>query len=143
MVSLMKLAWGLCAVIPLAAQADAGKAQLPVKEKQAVQTDWPNDVDGDVFRRMKKSGFDFNKMADIDFNVDFSAWPPSPAFLAKLRTQYARVKLFPPDEHGSGYVQVVVHARVNYQLVVSVQHAVSEMARPYGGVCESWGVWQE
>jgi len=30
---------------------------------------WPDDADGDVFRRMQKSGFDFDKAVDIDFNV--------------------------------------------------------------------------
>jgi len=108
-----------------------------------MQTNWPNDVDGDVFRRLKKSGFDFNRVVDIDFNVDFSAWPPSPAFIGKLRAQFPRMRVFPPDGHADGYVQFVVKERLTYALVMSVQHSVSNMAVPYGGVCESWGVMQD
>jgi len=46
---------------------------------------WPNDADGDVFRRMQKSEFDFDKAIDIDFNVDFDSWPPSDELVCMLR----------------------------------------------------------
>jgi hypothetical protein len=134
----MKCACALCAILLIAMPAHA--AQLPRKEKRVIHTNWPNDVDGDVFRRMKKSGFDFDAVVDIDFNVDFSDWPPSPALLEKLRAQFPLVKVIPPDGHGSGYVQFVIRARVTYELVMSVQRTVSDLALPYGGVCESWGV---
>ncbi len=37
--------------------------------------DWPNDADGDVFRRLKNSNFDFSKKYTIDFTIDFQFWP--------------------------------------------------------------------
>jgi hypothetical protein len=33
---------------------------------------WPNDVDGDVLRRLESIGFEFDQETDIDFNIDFS-----------------------------------------------------------------------
>ncbi len=36
---------------------------------------WPQDADGDVFRQLQKSGFDFTKLYVVDFNVDFAKWP--------------------------------------------------------------------
>jgi hypothetical protein len=37
--------------------------------------DWPNDADGDVLRRLKENGFEFDKEVEIDFNIDFNHWP--------------------------------------------------------------------
>ncbi|WP_200919853.1 ribonuclease E inhibitor RraB [Duganella sp. Leaf126] len=104
---------------------------------------WPNDADGDVFRRMQKSGFDFDKPVDIDFNVDFDACPPSAELVNTLRSQFKNVKIYSPDSNDDGYVQFVLNAVLTYELVMSIQKSVSEMAAQFGGVCESWGVLQE
>lgn len=101
---------------------------------------WPNDVDGDVFRRMKSSGFDFDAKTDIDFNVDFDNWPPSTELIELLRNQFSVVKVYEPDDHGSGYIRIVLNELVTYELVMFIQSSVSELAAPFGGVCESWGV---
>jgi hypothetical protein len=103
---------------------------------------WPQDVDGDVFRRMQASGFDFEKPCDIDFNIDFDTWPPADEFLNLLRNRFSKVELFEPDQNGDGYVQVVVHAPLTYELVMSVQSSVSQLASPFKGICESWGALQ-
>ena len=101
---------------------------------------WPNDADGDVLRRMKASGFDFEVKTDIDFNVDFDDWPPAPELIELLGNQFAIVKMYEPDEHGSGYIRIVLNAVVTYDLVIFIQSSVSELAAPFDGVCQSWGV---
>lgn len=58
---------------------------------------WPNDADGDVLRRMKASGFDFEVKTDIDFNVDFDDWPPAPELIELLGNQFAIVKMYEPN----------------------------------------------
>ncbi len=110
---------------------------------QTEQHTWPDDVDGDVFRRMQESGFDFGEETDIDFNIDLAAWPPSDALLDLLRGQaFSRVSICPPDETGSGCILVVVHGKLTYELVMWMQRTLSEMAAPFGGWCDSWGVLQ-
>jgi len=104
------------------------------------ETDWPEDVDGDVFRRMQTNGFDFRTPTDIDFNVDFDSWPPADEFMDRLRAQFSKVQTFPPDSDGDGYVLFVVHALLTYELVMFVQSSVTDLASEFGGVCESWGV---
>lgn len=104
---------------------------------------WPQNADGDVFRRLEKSGFNFDVPYSIDFNIDLNAWPPSAELLNILRKQYSTLKIFEPDAVGSGYVQFVIEAKLTYELVMFVQGSVSELAAPYGGICESWGVMQE
>jgi len=89
---------------------------------------------------MSSHGFDFSSPANIDFNIDFDEWPPSKEFLGHLRSQFSEVFVYDPDEHGGGYVRIVVNALVTYDLVMFVQKSVSEIAAPFGGICESWGV---
>jgi hypothetical protein len=103
---------------------------------------WASDVDGDVFRQMQARGFDFETATDIDFNVDLDAWPPDEALMETLRAQFAKVEAYPPDPTGKGYINFVVHAPLRYELVMFIQSSVSELAAPFGGVCESWGALQ-
>jgi hypothetical protein len=83
-------------------------------------------------------GFDFQTPVSIDFNVDFAEWPPSGELITKLAENYEQVEFHESDEY-RGYVSFVVTEKVSYELVTSVQRSVSELAAPYGGVCESWG----
>ncbi|KQV87170.1 hypothetical protein ASD15_28425 [Massilia sp. Root351] len=105
-------------------------------------TDWPDDVDGDMFRRMGESGFDFSEAVEIEFIVDFDSWPPPESFLRALHSLYPRIQLHNPDEDGDGYVIFLVHGLLTYELAMSVQSTVSELAAPFGGVCDSWGAMQ-
>ena len=102
---------------------------------------WPDDVDGDVLRRFQQDGFDFSKAVNIDFNIDFKTWPPPAEFMAKLAGQYPGAKLVQPDkdDDGEGYVLIVVHELLSYELVVGVQSELTALAAPYGGKCDSWG----
>lgn len=101
---------------------------------------WPSDADGDVLRRLQASDFDFGLEYNIDFNVDFESWPPPSSFLEQLRATYPSAQAIDPDQNDNGYVRFVVRSRITYQLVKFVQQSVSQMAAPFGGVCESWGV---
>ena len=104
---------------------------------------WPAGADGDVFRRLAQAGFDFDRTYAIDFNIDFEAWPPPPALVVHLRRNYPQLEGVEPDGDSPGYLHVVVRDKLTYQLVTFIQTAISELVRPYGGVCESWGVLHE
>ena len=108
-----------------------------------MQPDWPNDVDGDVLRRMEESGFDFSKSHEIDFNVDFDRWPPMPEALALIRLRYPNTVVHEPFGEDRGYVQFQVHARVTYDLVMRIQRETSALMADFGGYCQSWGVMQD
>jgi hypothetical protein len=108
-----------------------------------MQDNWPSDADGDVFRRLASGGFDFSASHSIDFNVDFDSWPPSPEFVTTLKAQYPKLQVLEPSDGYRGYIQFVVDTKLTYELVMFVQSAVSSLAAPYGGICESWGVMSE
>ena len=104
---------------------------------------WPDDVDGDVFRRMLQSGFDFSKAHVVDYNIDFKAWPPSDEALAQLRRSYESVTVYEPDGNLGGYVQVQLREVVTYARVIATQQNLTKAMALFGGVCESWGALQE
>ena len=100
---------------------------------------WPETADGDVFRRLESSQFDFSSVHKIEFNVDFDDWPPSPEAIRWIEREYEDVKAYPPSDNFNGYVQLKIVAKLNYDLIVATQNRVSSAMAQYGGVCESWG----
>jgi hypothetical protein len=109
----------------------------------ALAADWPNDADGDVFRRLVEHRFDFSKSYYVDFNVDFAAWPPAEAAIAWLESAFGFLSLHPPIDDFGGYAQFQVHGPVNYNTVTLIQRKVTIAMEPFGGICESWGVMQD
>lgn len=101
---------------------------------------WPDDADGDVFRRLESCGFNFAKEYPVDYNVDFDSWPPHPDAVKLLQERYGPIDLFAPEDDSKGIVLFRVTGLVSYERVASVQRIVTAAMRPYGGVCESWGV---
>jgi Regulator of ribonuclease activity B len=108
-----------------------------------IAADWPDDADGSVFRRLVEHGFDFSKSYSIDYNVDFDSWPPQQAAIDLLNFLYGPVTVYASDEHGTGYVQFQINMSVSYEGVTTIQRRVSAAMKPFGGVCQSWGVMQD
>ena len=102
---------------------------------------WPTDADGDVLRRLQEGGFDFSKPCLIDFNVDFSEWPPSQQAVRLLSGTYPSVKVYEPDGDGAGYIQFQIYAPLTYELVMRIQATTTELMAPFNGECVSWGVF--
>jgi hypothetical protein len=106
-----------------------------------LKSPWPNDADGDVFRRLESTGFDFSQMYSVDFNVDFDEWPPSPAAIEAICQTFPDCKVNGEDEP-QGYVLFKVRALLTYDFVIKIQNQATRIASPFGGRCESWGVLQ-
>ena len=103
--------------------------------------EWPNDADGDVFRRLQESGFDFSKTWTVDYNVDFIKWPPAEDALKALRANYGQINLYEPNNNGEGYVLFKIEGKVTYETVIAVQKRATQLTERFGGICESWGVF--
>ena len=110
---------------------------------------WPNDVDGDVFRRMEENGFDFTIEYAIDFNIDFDSWPLDKSTKESILAMFPSCEFVEPDEEDIaegntiGYAQFQIVAKPTHELVVSIQEQVTKKLKRLGGWCESWGVMQE
>lgn len=101
---------------------------------------WPENADGDVFRKLSSKGFDFSKVYTIDFNVDFNQWPPSTSAVQILNANFPGVKVYEDDDGKGGYVLFKLHDKLTYELVMSTQAKASALVASFGGHCESWGV---
>ena len=102
--------------------------------------DWPNDADGDAFRNLLQSGFDFSRSYTVDYNVDFASWPPSQKALELLMESFGKLQIIEPDDDGSGYVQFQEQGKLQYPRVVEVQRHATSLMTPFGGYCDSWGI---
>lgn len=97
---------------------------------------WPIDADGDVFRSLEKSGFDFSAPALIDFNVDVK----DPATWGDAVD--AVMEIYPDAAIGEEeeYFIVQIHTLLTYEFVIATQKKLTEVTAPHGGKCDSWGV---
>ena len=101
---------------------------------------WPNDVDGDVFRRLEENGLDFGKKHVIDFTVEFENWPPSGAAVQVLQRYHPSTELISDDEMQGGYALLKINGFVNYELVTRTEQELTDLMMPFGGRCDGWGV---
>ena len=102
---------------------------------------WPQDADGDVFRRLDAEGFDFSRAVEIDFFIDFETTPPPDAALAAISEAYPTAEFEMHDDED--YIIVQLQAKLTYSLATSTQEKLTQLTSGYGGSCESWGVFQE
>lgn len=101
---------------------------------------WPQDADGDVFRSLEADGCDFSKTYEIDFFVDFEDWPPSEEALAAMTAQYDELLLQDEEEEEVPCVVIKLEAKLTYEFVTETQKKLSDIVKPYGGICMDWGV---
>ena len=101
---------------------------------------WPEGQDGDVMRRLQEIGFDFSEKAIIDFNVDFTEWPPPPEAIALMEREYPTTWVCEPWDGTPAFLQFQLYEVLTYELATNTQRVVTEWMAPYGGVCDSWCV---
>lgn len=101
---------------------------------------WPENTDGDVFRKLSSKGFDFSKVYTIDFNIDFDQWPPSAQAVQIINDTFPGAKVYADDDGKGGYVLFKLKAKPTYELVIQTQAKASTLVATFGGRCESWGI---
>jgi len=100
---------------------------------------WPSGADGDVMRRLQRDNFHFDREVEIDFNVDFETWPPHDKALMSLKSAKPNAPV--TMNNAAQYVLVQLRGLLTYPFVISTQAELTEISRPFGGRCESWGVY--
>jgi Regulator of ribonuclease activity B len=119
-------------------------------ELQTQTEHWPNNADGDVFRRLVESDFDFGKEYVIDINLDFDHWPLTDDEFAYIKSQFPDVQVIHPEpgeDIGNGidvgFLQFQVKSKLSYKYITELKDKVERKISKYGGWCDSWGVMQE
>ncbi len=110
---------------------------------------FPDDLDGDVLRELEENNFDFSKEYVIDFNIDFNDWPLKLDAKAAISKIYPNCKFIDPSKEDIangdlvGYVQFQIIGKLSYDLVVKTQERATDQMQPFGGWCDSWGLFHE
>lgn len=97
---------------------------------------WPANDDGDVFRSLEANGFDFSMTVVVEFNVDLEIGQFDDRLVDGIYQEYPDAVVSDEED----YLLVQLKRRLTYELVIAIQTKLSEIAEPWGGKCESWGV---
>jgi len=104
---------------------------------------WPDTKDGKLFKRLEQGGVNFAKPHYIEFNVDFSQWPPPLAAISELQSKFGNIKVFEPNLESSspeGYIALKTFTTVTYDYVIDTQREITEYVQKFGGYCNSWAL---
>lgn len=110
-----------------------------VDEEKNVRS-WPNDDDGDLLRELEGEGFDFEAVHEVDFQINFERWPPSPQALQFLEKLYGTCAIVEPDEESDGYVEITKKMVLTYEGIVSMKEQITTLLKPFAGYCDWWDV---
>lgn len=100
--------------------------------------EWPADADGDVLRNLAARGFDFSREYVVDFNIDFDEEPSLGDLSARVMARFPAARVEWLDDENC--LLVKVSSRLTYEFVIDTQKELSDIAGPWGGQCDSWGV---
>ena len=101
---------------------------------------WPDNADGDVFRRLESQGFDFSMACWVDFNIDFDVWPPQEGVVEQIKHHFPDAVVTVEEDDEEGCLLIRLFDTLTYEFVLRVQDELSKIAAPFSGRCESWGV---
>jgi hypothetical protein len=118
------------------------KARQGKNDGVSVQAmEFPDDGNGDVLRRMQRSGMDFSRSYDVDFEHLFPTESGAKAMASSVSRMGYKAKL---SHHEKGWdCQVVVHLKPTYEEITATEESLGKMAVEHGGKSDGWGVWQE
>ncbi len=109
---------------------------------------YPNDENGDVFRRMEEQNFDFSKEHVVDFYAVFAteaeADQVARMYVADHNAgdKYTNIETNP---HSEGGMELILSKRmlVTYEAICALEQVLSSRVSQVEGYLDGWGVMQE
>lgn len=126
--------------------AAAEKEKIMIHAENKMQ--FPNDVNGDVFRRMQSSGFDFSKPHDVEyfavFRTEEEAVSVAKQYVAdhKAGDKLKNIET-KPAESGGMELQLVKTMLVTYENVTTFESNLADRVSKHDGYLDGWGVLQQ
>lgn len=108
---------------------------------------FPNDVTGDVFRRMEQAKFDFSTAHDVEFfsvfRTEAEADSVANLYLADHKTGN-RLKNIETRPHQTGGMELLIVKTmfVTYENVTAFESVLANRVAKYDGYLDGWGVLQ-
>ncbi|MEM7016018.1 MAG: ribonuclease E inhibitor RraB [Pseudomonadota bacterium] len=106
---------------------------------------YPNDGNGDVFRRLEKDNFDFSKEYAVDFYAVY-ATEKEAAIVAKQYVQdWKKGGKFKnigtrPSKNGGMELELVPIMKVTYENIVAFEKKLYDRTAKVDGYLDGWGV---
>lgn len=105
--------------------------------------DFPDDVTGDVFRRMRDHGDDLSQPREIDFNHVFEREEDASRFAEAVRhAGYAKVRYRYSEELKAWDATIQIFMLPTYEGVTEQESKLDSLAREFGGQGDGWGCMQ-
>ena len=106
-------------------------------------SEFPDDADGDVLRRLEEAGFDFTKAYDVDFYCYANDESTAKQILKKSEQIGYVSKIFVDEEDENKSKQYSVYMSVNikitYAEVMRRQTELDGWLSDYNTRCDGWG----
>ena len=106
---------------------------------------YPNDVNGDVLRRMEAQGDDLTKPRNIDFTVAFADENSAAQFAEHFRSlgHEVSVEFTETNQDRPWDVVVVQHMVPSHDEITSFENLLQSVADGWGGHNDGWGCFSE
>ena len=107
-------------------------------------SEFPDDANGDVLRRMLDGGDDLSKPRDIDFSVVFRSRENGEAFASRFEASGLRVKIA-DDLYQDEFVDVTVIKFMvpDHVEITAFERELEDAAGPLGGENDGWGCFRQ
>lgn len=109
---------------------------------------YPDNVNGDVFRRMEESGFDFSVEHVVDFFAVFATETEADQVARMYLADHQagdRFKNIETRPHDEGGVELTLSKQmlVTYEKITAFEQKMAERVSTVEGYLDGWGVLQE
>lgn len=107
-----------------------------------LQTDFPDDDNGDVLRRMAEHGDDLSVPRNIDFEHIFEGMQDAVGFLGVVAAKDRRITLTWYEEEDAWNVCVSRFMYPTHDAITSFERFLGEEAERHRGKSNGWGCFQ-
>lgn len=120
--------------------ATIGRVPVFEKIKNFFGSEFPDDDNGNVLRRMKKEGADLSKPYDIDFEHLFESEKAASAMQKEVAGMGYKSEVDRNEEEKGWDCRVVVHMKPTYEDITNTEEALGKVAEKHGGHSDGWGM---
>src|SRR5262245_19167201 len=104
--------------------------------------DFPNDENGQVLRRMQRSGDDLARPRNIEFHFLFQARSQAIAFVERVTDESLTLAIRRYEKRNMWECTATKHMLRTDAGVTALENYLCEMAQPLEGVPDGWGCFQ-
>jgi len=106
---------------------------------------YPDDVNGDVFRRLEEDDFDFSIEHPVDFYAIYASEEEADLVARQYATDWKSGQKFKnietrPSDKGGMELELVPIMMVTYDNIIAFENKLAERTSKVNGCLDGWGV---